>query len=255
MKLKLQALLILTVIMLSYFNTRLTDSGVHNSQNNIEEWRIVNLDGNVSLPTAEDRKYWNFHTFRFRKDIDWRVEFTDEVTIYLKTREKDSGHVATGMWWASGFNEKKKIPIHGRRLRVDFDVKVEKFDYEGPDEWLRIALACAVRRGDGSVVYTEMDFLDSPNTLRHPAGNVLLGGDIVYQGGDVVEFKLDEAPLRVWKHYSVDLTSYIERGWGIEKGDLLESVYIVVESDGKPVEVELKIDNLWISLSEGTVKI
>ena len=68
-----------------------------------------------------------------------------------------------------------------------------------------------------------------------------------------MEFKFDEAPLKVWRHYSIDLTYYIERGWGIEEGDLLESVYIVVESDGKPVEVELKVDNFWISVSEPLV--
>ena len=254
MNVKLSAVLFLTAITLSLLNIQLTHSLIDGSQGNgedgLKEWRIVNLDGDVSLSTAEDIRYWNPHIFRFRKDVEWTVNFTDKVTIYLKTKEGDGGHVATGMWWTAGFDEGRKIPIYGREVHVEFDVKVEKFYYEGPDEWLRIALACAVQRRDGSIVYTETDFLDSPNTQRHPTGNVLSGGDIVYRGGDVVEFKLDKAPLRVWRHYSVDLTSYIERGWGIKEGDLLESVYIVVESDKKPVEVELEVDNFWISVSQ-----
>ena len=258
MDLRFQAVLLLTTIALSsFFNIQLTDLGIDFSQSSGEdcskEWRIVNVDGDVSLSTAEDIRYWNHHIFRFRKDVEWNVEFTDKVTIYLKTEEGDGGHVATGMWWTAGFIEGRKIPIYGKKVQVEFDVKVEKFDYEGPDEWLRIALACAVQRRDDSVVYTEIDFLDSPNTQRHPTGNILFGGDVIYQGGDVVEFKFDEAPLKVWRHYSIDLTYYIERAWGIEEGDLLESVYIVVESDGKPVEVELKVDNFWISVSKPLV--
>jgi len=253
MKIRSQTLLVITLLALLYANMNLlytSDSAAGDGHESPPtDWETLNLDGDVSLSRVEDVKYWNSHIFGFTDGVEWGVYFTDEVQVTLKTSKGESGHVATGMWWTAGFKEGKKIPIYNREIQVEFDVKVEKFIYEGTDEWLRIALACAVQRKDGSVVYTEIDILDSPNTQRHPTGNIPFGGDIIYRYGDVVEFKLDEIPLNTWRHYSVDLDNYLKRAWGIEEGDLLESVYIVVESDWNPVEVELKIDNFWINIS------
>ncbi|GAF96980.1 unnamed protein product, partial [marine sediment metagenome] len=176
----------------------------------------------------------------------WNISFSDRTSIALRTFGPEGGHIATGMWWTSGFKEGEKIPLYNTRILVDFDVKVSRFNYEAPGDWLRIALACAVQRGNGEVVYTELDFLDSPETQKHAKGNILLGGDVIYQFGDVVEYKIDELPLNVWRHYQIDLTGYIERAWKINEGDRLESVYIVVESEGNPVDVMLEVDNLWI---------
>lgn len=92
-----------------------------------------------------------------------------------------------------------------------------------------------------------MDLWDSPNTLRHPSGNIKFGGNIVYRGGDVVEYKIDQAIISEWTNYSLDLTWFIDRAWSLKPGDMLESVYVVVETMGVPVEVTVEVDDLWIT--------
>jgi len=230
-------------------------SGEQDTTQGIDGCGVLNIDGDVSLPASEDEKYWNPHVVGFTKAAVWNVSFTDEALIILETVSGGSGHVATGMWWTAGFKSRAKIPLYGPmplKVYVDFDIKVDSIEYETGNEWLRIALACAVQRNDDPVVYTEMDLWDSPNTQRHPKGNVHLGGDIIYQGGNVVEFKIDQIPIGEWKHYAVDLTSYIDRAWEIRPHDRLESVYIVVESSSKPVKVVMRIDNLWINGGQET---
>jgi hypothetical protein len=212
-------------------------------------WETMNVDGDVSLLPGEDAEIWSFHPFGLDEGAYHSFDFSDDVRICLKTSWGDAGHVAAGMWWTKGFMEKEKILISDSEIRVDFDVYLEKYVYEGTGEWLRVALACAIQRSDSSIVYTEMDISDSPNTLRHPLGTIGLGGDIIYSGGDVVVYRLDETPDKSWKHYSIDLTGYVDRAWEIEEGDLLESVYIVIEVENNPVDVELRIDNFWISRS------
>mgnify|MGYP000232784499 CR=1 FL=1 len=213
------------------------------------EWKTLNLNGDVSLPPPYCGRHWSMHTVGFTDATVWRVFFEGEVKVVLKTASGERGHLAVGMWWTTGFRHGLKIPLISStptRIVVDFDVMIESLRLEGVDRWLRVALACAVQRGDGAVVYTEMDFWDSPNTLRHPRGNVSLGGEIVYQGGDVVEYKIDQIPLGVWRHYRVDLTEYVDRAWGIRPGDRLESVYIVIEVIENPVEIVLHLDNFWV---------
>jgi hypothetical protein len=213
------------------------------------DWQVLNVDGNASLSALENKKYWNPHMVGFVGAVVWNVSFSDEVSMFLKTVNGEDGHIAAGMWWTAGFKSRAKIPLYGNmplRVCVDFDIKVDNVEYEVGGEWLRIALACAVQRNDCSVVYTELDLWDSPNTQRHSEGNIRLGGDIIYQGGDVVEFKIDQTPVEVWKHYRVDLTCYVDRAWRIRLGDRLESVYIVIESANNPVKVLLRVDNLWI---------
>lgn len=252
MKLKYYIALILALNSIFYMSLDIANSsGSESAEGRTapKHWMTVNVDGDVSLSAVEDASIWNHHNFRFDEDVNWGVYFGDEVVVNLNTSWGDAGHIATGMWWTKGFKEKRKIPIYNSEIRVDFDIYLEKFTYQGPGEWLRIALACAVQRTDGSVVYTEIDISDSPNTMRHSKGDIDLGGDIIYQGGDVVEFKLDETPLKTWTHYRLDLTGYIDKAWKIEEGDRLESVYIVIESENNPVEVKLRIDNLWISTS------
>jgi hypothetical protein len=205
---------------------------------------VLNLGGAVDIPA--DGRHWNFHSFGFEGDVDWRVDIGEKVEVSLKTEKGDSGHIAVGTWWNNGFTEKTKIPLYNHEIRVEFDVKINKFEYLEPGEWLRVALACAVQRSDGTVVYTELDFIDSPNTLKHPHGDIASGGDVVYRGGNVVEFMVDEMPLGVWRHFSLRITDYIEKAWLISEGDVLESVYLVIETDDNPVQVELELDNLWL---------
>jgi len=242
----LSAMYIPTLLAMRYY---LGDEQETTQTPGIGDWKVLNVDGDASFSALEDKKYWNPHMVGFTGAVFWNVSFGDEVLMTLETVNGEGGHIATGMWWTAGFKSRTKIPLYSSfpsKIYVDFDVRVDNIEYEEKDEWLRIALACAVQRGDGYVIYTEMDFWDSPNTQRHPEGNVRLGGDIIYQGGDVVEFKIDQIPLGVWKHYSVDLTGYIDRAWRIRPGDRLESVYIVIESGNNPVKARIRVDNLWI---------
>lgn len=237
---------------LFYVNIFLANSFIQpitEAENYQEKWEIINVDGDLSLSPTEDAMYWNHHSFRFDEGVRWEVKFSDEAQVCLRTSWGDSGHVATGMWWTRGFKGERKIPIYQMEIQVEFDIFIEELRYEEPGEWLRVALACAVERSDGGVVYTELDIFDSPHTQRHENGDITAGGDIVYRGGDVVEYKIDEIPLKTWRHYSLNLTRWIDRSWKIREGDLLESVYIVIEADKNPVEVELRIDNLWIFAS------
>lgn len=216
------------------------------------EWEVLNVDGDLSLASKEDRKCWSFHKVGFTEATSWSVSFSDKALIRLETVHGESGHIAVGMWWTSGFKSGEKAQLRSSgfsRILVDFDVKLSVAQMLEGDEWLRVGLACAIQRDDGSVVYTEMDFWDSPHTLKHPSGDIQLGGDTVYQGEDVAEFKIDQVPLGVWKHIRIDLTSYADRAWQIGAGDRLESVYIVIECDNNPVRVEMEVDNLWIQRS------
>jgi hypothetical protein len=211
---------------------------------------IINIDGDVSPNEAENRIHWNPHTTGLTNASLWNITFNNETQITLKTKTGEDGHVAAGAWWATSFRSKTKHPLYVSKpinLKTSFRVNIASINYEAGGEWLRIALACAVQRSDGSVVYTEMDFWDSPNTLRHPSGNIEFGGNIVYRGGDVVEYKIDQAAVGEWIFYSLDLARYIDMAWSIKPGDLLESVYVVIETMGSAVNVDVRVDDLWIT--------
>ena len=81
-----------------------------------------------------------------------------------------------------------------------------------------------------------------------------MGGDLIYSGGDVVEYKIAQAKIDTWANYSLDLGSFFDRAWSVKTGDMLESVYFVVEVVGE-VDVLLKADNLWIAVFDSTEKI
>lgn len=210
---------------------------------------VINVDGDVSLGEGENRVFWNPHSTGLTGASVWRVTFLSEAEVFLKTVAGEAGHVAAGAWWTAGFKAKSRFPLYAagpERVLVSFRACVGVVDCETVGEWLRIALACAVKRGDGEVVYTEMDFWDSAAAMRHPSGNVQFGGDLVYKGGDVVEYKVDQTVVGEWKNYSLDLTRRIDSAWGLRQGDMLESVYVVVEVEGG-VTVALKVDDLWIT--------
>jgi len=210
----------------------------------------INIDGDVSKDQVQNKIYWNPHSTGLTNASDWNVTFKNEVQILLRTRTGEAGHVATGAWWTTSFKSNTKLPLYTSKpikLMANFRVNVVTVRYEADNEWLRIALACAIQRSDGSVAYTEMDFWDSPNTLKHPSGNLKFGGNTVYRGGDVVEYKIDQAIIGEWISYSLDLTQYINRAWSLRSGDVLESVYVVIETMGAAVEVKVKVDDLWIT--------
>jgi hypothetical protein len=210
---------------------------------------VINVDGDVSLDETQNRIYWNPHAVGLTDASNWRVSFNNETQIFLKTTVSEAGHVATGAWWTTNFRSKTKIPHYSSKpikLMASFRANVAKVHCETESEWLRIALACAIHRNDGSVIYTEIDFWDSPNTLRHPSGNTRFGGDTVYRGGDVVEYKVDQATVDEWTEYSLDLTKYIDMAWSLRSGDILESAYIVIETMGSAATIEVRIDDFWI---------
>jgi len=210
---------------------------------------VINIDGDVSLTEEQNRIYWNPHSTGLTNASIWTVTFKNETEISMKTTETEAGHVATGAWWTTSFKSNEKIQLYTSnpiRVLASFRANVATADCKLGHEWLRIALACAIQRADGSVVYTEMDFWDSPNTLKSPNGNIGSGGNIVYRGGDVVEYKIDQASLGEWTGYSLDLTEYINSAWSLQPSDLLESVYVVVEVIGGTT-VTVKADDLWIA--------
>jgi hypothetical protein len=96
-----------------------------------------------------------------------------------------------------------------------------------------------------------MDLWDSPSVLACPDGNISSGGSLVYRGGNVVEWKVDQIPFGNWRSYSLELTRYVNSAWLLGPGDVLESVYVVVEAVGETA-VTVKIDDLWIARLDWT---
>ena len=209
----------------------------------------INQDGDVSLTEAENRAYWNPHSTGLTNTSAWTVTFNNETEISLKTAPTEAGHVATGAWWTTSFKSKALIPLYDtqpRQLLASFRANIASIACQTGNEWLRIALASAIRRSNGAVVYTEMDFWDSTNVTNNPAGNIRFGGNTIYQGGDVVEYKIDQLSTGKWTSYSLDLTRQVDSAWSLKPGDSLESVYVVVEVIGS-VSVTLKVDDLFIT--------
>jgi hypothetical protein len=210
---------------------------------------IVNVDGDVSLSEVQNRRCWNPHSTGLTNASSWTVTFDNETEILLESGPNEAGHVATGAWWTTSFISKEKLPLYTSQpvqVHASFRTNVLTADCKSGLGWLRVALATAVQRLNGSIVYTEMDFWDSPTVLASQSGNIKSGGNIVYKGGDVVEYKMDQATLGEWKYYSVDLTGHINSAWSLKPGDVLESVYVVAEVIGANA-VTVKVDDLWIT--------
>ena len=246
------------LLLLALFSMFLAANGSILNQRYIEQsWQrdlvgkpeTVNVDGDVAFSAEQNRITWNPHLTGLTNASQWKVTFENETEIFLKTSANETGHVATGAWWTTSFKTKEKISLYGSKpvhVTSAFRIKIVKIDCEKGTEWLRIALACAVQRVDGSVIYTELDIWDSPSALSCPQGNAHKGGNIIYRGGDVVEYKLDQAAIGEWRNYSADITNYINSAWTLRSGDVLESAYIVVEVIGG-VSVVAKVDDLWLT--------
>jgi hypothetical protein len=215
----------------------------------MKTWKIVNFDGDVSLSEVQNRHCWNTHSTGLTNASSWTVTFENETEIFLDSGPNEAGHVATGAWWTTSFKSNEKLPLYTSepvQVLASFRANVLTADCKSGLGWLRVALATAVQRLNGSIVYTEMDFWDSPTVLASQSGNIRSGGNIVYKGGDVVEYKMDQATLGEWKNYAVDLTGHINSAWSLKPGDALESVYVVAEVIGATA-VTVKVDDLWIT--------
>lgn len=232
-------------------NNATTQTPPPTSQNATDKTHeTINLDGDLSLSPKQNSLYWNPHSVGLTSSSHWQITFNNQAEIHLQTTANESGHIATGAWWTTSFKTKQKTPLYTTnptQIVVSFNVSLVNVSLQSGNEWLRIALACAVQRSDGSVVYTEMDLWDSHTAYANPLGNIQQGGNIIYKGGDVVEYKSDQISQNQWRSYQLDLTSCINNAWQLKPGDLLESVYFVVEAGGA-VNVTLRADDLQIAL-------
>jgi len=218
------------------------------TQQTLKTTVTINTNGDLALSEQENRNTWNPHTCGFTQATQAQATYTDHTcTININKTTKEPGHIATGAWWTTNFKTHQKIPLINTQVQATFQALLTQATYQPPNEWLRIALATATQRADGTVVYTELDIYDTPNTQNHPTGNINQGGNTIYQGPDVVEYKTDQIPLGTWKTYTLDITANINQAWTIKPGDLLESVYIVIETANTPTQVALLIRNLWIT--------
>jgi hypothetical protein len=213
---------------------------------------ILNKDGDFAEPSATDALIWSHHKVglpNLTEGVDYGWEFNDEGKMWIKEKSGDKGHVALGIWWDQ-FTPPGKIPLYGNDIYIDFDIILDKANVTVTgNEWARVALANAFKDSDGNVWYTDLDLWDSPNTDSHPDPNV------IYGGGDVYEYKVDQMPIGEWRHYRFNLTEWIKKrnnyepSWGEKlKGGELESVYIVIELDkNQSADFSLRIDNFWLT--------
>ena len=210
---------------------------------------IVNIDGDVSLSPEQNRIHWNPHAVGLTNASNWTITYNNETEMHLETTANENGHIATGAWWTTSFKTKQKLPLYTTKLAhitATFTANIITAQCTTGNEWLRIALATATQRIDGSVVYTEIDLWDSSAALNNPSSNINQGGNTLYKGGDVTEYKLNQAPQNEWKNYTLQLTEHINNAWQLKPGDTLESVYFVIEASGA-VTATLKADDLWIT--------
>ena len=240
--------LITTVLVLTLLATLPLITNALTTQHTLKTTITINTNGDLALSEQENRNTWNPHTCGFTQATQAQATYTDHTcTISINKTTKEPGHIATGAWWTTNFKAHQKIPLINIQVQATFQALLTQATYQPPKEWLRIALATATQRADGTVVYTELDIYDTPNTENHPTGNINQGGNTIYQGPDVVEYKTDQIPLGTWKTYTLDITANINQAWTIKPGDLLESVYIVIETANTPTQVALLIRNLWIT--------
>jgi len=210
---------------------------------------IINIDGDVSLSPEQNRIHWNPHAVGLTNASNWTITYNNETEMHLETTANENGHIATGAWWTTSFKTKQKLPLYTTKpahVTATFTANIITTQCTTGNEWLRIALATATQRIDGSVVYTEIDLWDSSAVLNNPSSDIDQGGDILYKGGDVTEYKLNQAPQNEWKNYTLQLTEHINNAWQLKPGDTLESVYFVIEASGA-VTATLKADDLWIT--------
>ena len=222
---------------------------------------VLNVDGDLELDMLQDARFWHPHSAGGNiaeiMDGEWNVTFGDYATMILKVSDGFYGHIAAGTWWIDWADaDFSRVPLN-QTIMVSFDIRIRVANYTG-NVWLRIALASAFQDPkslDGySVKYTELDLYDSPQALSHPQGDIKNGGNIIFKGGDVTEFRYDSISISEWIHYEFNLTIWHEKAWGdIAKTGLLESVYIVIEVDcrecmgyGGTAYAIVDVDNLWI---------
>ena len=121
---------------------------------------IINVDGDVSLSPEQNKIHWNPHAVGLTDKSNWTITYNNETEMHLETTPNENGHIATGAWWTTSFKTKQKLPLYTTKpvhLTATFTANIITAQCKTGNEWLRIALATAIQRIDGSVVYTEID--------------------------------------------------------------------------------------------------
>src|SRR4030066_146179 len=88
-------------------------------------------------------------------------------TTPLKKPTLEPGHIATGTWRTTSFQTRQKTPIYNTHIQATFQALLTQAAYTPDNEWLRIALATAVQRADGSITYKKLAFYDTPTPHTH----------------------------------------------------------------------------------------
>jgi hypothetical protein len=222
---------------------------------------VFNVDGDLAFDAFQDAGFWHPHSaggnLAQTMGSEWNTTLEGYATLVLKACEGKYGHIAAGTWWFDWAKaDFSRVPLN-QTIMVSVDIRVRMANYSGK-AWLRMAIASAFQDPnsiDGyNVKYTELDFYDNPQAPSHPQGNIKNGGNTIFRGGDVVEFRYDSISLGEWTHYEFNLTKWHENAWGnTAKTGLLESVYIVIEVDCRESEgyggtayATVDVDNLWI---------
>lgn len=186
---------------------------------------------------------------------DWiatqAVTFDDEnkkATDHFETNPTETrfGNVALGFWADKGgfTTSPNMIPIkQQQRLMVEVNLTITNLTLTSGSVLRSAIVICLLKATEGAYRYVELDFYDSPQALQSNQGNISEGGDVVYNGSDVVEFRVDQLPTNESRHYTLNFQDYIQRAWGIDENDQIAGLYLVIESSGgvaNTFEVEVK---------------
>ena len=213
-------------------------------------WVKLNSDGNFSADSATDAAYHNPHVFG---DVQtWSISFNDYMTLQLQSNSTNIGHIASGTWYYNwslpSTTVHDRMPLNYTYI-LDTDVRITNVNFSS-GAWLRIAFAAAFcdryNQSGHDVKYTELDIYDSPTALNSSSGDAAGGGNVIYQGQDVVEYRVANVNISdTWSHFTWNLTQYITSAWGsmVSNNEFkLESVYAVIEVIGA-TNATVDVDN------------
>ena len=223
-------------------------------------WIQLNSDSDFSDDSITDDAYYNPHLYG---SIDtWSIDFTDYMTLMVDSVSVNSGHIAAGTWyynWTAISETQPDRLLLNNTFILDTDVRIRALNYTN-GAWLRVAFAAAFcdRYGTSGydVKYTELDIYDNPlGALNSSSGDAAGNGNVIYQGQDVVEFRVANVLVSdTWSHFTWNLTQYINAAWGdmVANNEFkLESVYCVVEVIGE-TSVTVDVDNFKLYVVNDT---
>jgi hypothetical protein len=183
---------------------------------------------NIVGASDYEARYWKPRAYNLEK-ADWDIRFGDQITMSLRNKASEFGHIACGAWWTTNFIDRKKLPLQNvTSLRYSVDVRLTEADYSPSHSIPRMAVVAVINR-DGVVRYVELDFRDTPAAyaLFYPDGNKY------FNGTDEYSYALNKIPPGWWLTIKHDFLPYMKECWGDLSRAALESVYVVIESDGR----------------------